>query len=76
MLRCALRAVGAAAHRLPAVLAAAPSGAAGCANGLKLLTANSAAGAPAALASELQRLAFLPVSVRSLHSSVCASFAA
>ena len=71
MLRCALRAAGLAAQRLPAALASTPASAAGCAIGVRMLTATCAAGAPAAgLASELQRLAFLPVSVRALHGSV------
>lgn len=71
MLRCALRAAGLAAQRLPAALASTPAGAAGCAASVRMLTATCAPGAPAAgLASELQRLAFLPVSVRALHGSV------
>ena len=71
MLRCALRAAGLAAQRLPAALASTPAGAAGCAAGVRMLTATCAAGAPAAgLACELQRLAFLPASVRALHGSV------
>ena len=71
MLRCALRAAGLAAQRLPAALASTPAGAAGCAAGVRMLTATRAADAPAArLASELQRLAFLPVCVRTLHGSV------
>ena len=70
MLRCALRAAGLAAQRLPAALASTPAGAAGCAAGVRMLTATCAARPTASLACELQRLAFLPVSVRALHVSV------
>ena len=70
MLRCALRAAGLAAQRLPAALASTPAGAAGCAAGVRMLTATCAATPTASLACELQRLAFLPLSVRALHVSV------